>query len=734
MSTISPRLRDLPILSGWLTGRSGKRAIALIASAGLVLSAGCTNLQDWIKNGFKVGPNYSRPPAPVASEWIDYKDPRVKSDQPDLSEWWRVFNDPALNNLMETAYRQNLTLRVAGSRILAAQAQRGIAVGNLFPQVQQASASYTRNKLPITTATRFPAQWFQNWAAGFNASWELDFWGRFRRSIEAANAELDASVEDYDDVLVILLADVATNYTQLRTFQERLRVAWLNVVSQYNAYVLAADKYILGATTERDVQQAKQILEQTRALIPQMEAGIRLANNQICILLGIPPRALTELEVETFEAELLPLKKLTDERIPQLEKTVREFTANKEKPAAPLPGLLDAMKDPKVASLVKPLEPRPRIPTTKPEVVVGIPADLVRRRPDVRRAERQVAAQSARIGVAEADFYPAFSLNGTIGLAAEHFNKLWDTPKSMTGTFGPSFQWNILNYGRILNSVRVQDARFQELAFTYQNTVLSAGREAEDSITSFLNAQEQTARLADSVTAAARTVEISFDQYRLGAIDFTPVVLFESTQAEQQDALAVSQGNIVLSLIGIYRALGGGWEMRLSRDGDGSCSGHAGHAFHARQKAVAAIQEGALPAFLTASQVDNAPENSSVVQVITLTPEGQPAGPAATVNVGSAVPIKGQEAATNSSAVPIKGQEAATNSSIVPLKGQEAATNSSAVPLKEQEAATNSSAGSLKGQEAATNSSAVPLKEEKAATNSPEEPAHPPLVEAERTK
>src|SRR5262249_40773079 len=229
--------------------------------------------------GFKVGPNYSRPPAPVASEWIDYKDPRVKSEHPNLFEWWRVFNDPALNALMESAYRQNLTLREAGARILAAQAERGIAVGNLFPQLQQASGDYTRFKLPVTIANPLPRQWFGNWATHLTASWELDFWGRFRRAIEAADADLDASVEDYDNVLVILLADVATNYTQLRTFQERLRVAWLNVVSQYNGYHIAADKYILGATTERDVQQAKQILEQTRALIPQLEVGIREANN-----------------------------------------------------------------------------------------------------------------------------------------------------------------------------------------------------------------------------------------------------------------------------------------------------------------------------------------------------------------------------------------------------------------------------------------------------------------------
>jgi outer membrane protein TolC len=550
----------------------GKVLLSASLSAVVLLSSGC-QLGQWIHNGFKVGPNYSRPPAPVASEWIDYKDPRVKSEEPKLSEWWHVFNDRFLDSLMETAYQQNLTLREAGERILAAQAERGIAVGNLFPQIQQANADYDRFKISSKVANPLKKHWFQNWDGGFNASWELDFWGRFRRAIEAADAELDASIEDYDDVLVILLADVATNYTELRTFQERLRFAWVNVVDQYNAYHLAADKYILGAATERDLQQAKQILEQTRALIPQLETGIRQANNQICILLGMPPRELSDLEVGTYEAELMPLKQLTGDRIRKIEDLVKEFTKTKKKPGEALPGLLEREKDAKIAALLKPLEPRQRIPVAPVEVVVGIPADLLRRRPDVRRAERQVAAQSARIGIAVSDLYPHFAISGTIGVSAEHFVDLFHTPGSTMGSIGPSFRWDILNYGRILNNIRVQDARFQELAFSYQNTVLQAGSEAENSIVAFLNSQEQTDRLAASVVAASRTLQITYDQYRLGAVDFTPVVLFESTLAGQQDQLASSQGSIALNLIATYRALGGGWEMRLTRDGAAACSG-----------------------------------------------------------------------------------------------------------------------------------------------------------------
>jgi outer membrane protein TolC len=563
------RLSQRKGVRGWFPRTLRKLLLSAPVVAALT-GSGC-QLEQWVHNGFKVGPNYSRPAAPVASEWIDYRDARVKSEKKDLSEWWRVFNDPALDSLMEAAYQQNISLRVAGARILVAQAQRGIAVGNLFPQVQQGSGSLTWNKLPGTIANPFPDQWFKNETLGLNASWELDFWGRFRRSIEAADAELDSSIENYDDVLVILLADVATSYTDLRTFQERLRYAWQNVAAQYNAYNLASDKYILGAATERDVQQAKQILEQTRARIPQLEAGIRTANNQLCILLGMPPRELSELDVGTFEASLRPLKELVESRVSKLEKMVDKYTKDKMKPAEEMPGLIDQQKDPKLADLLKPLQPRQLIPVAPPEVVVGIPADLLRRRPDVRRDERQVAAQSARIGIAVADFYPQLFINGTIGVASEQFNNLFRCPASMLGSVGPSFQWNILNYGRILNNVRAQDARFQELAFFYQNSVLKAGREVEESIIGFLKAQEGTVRLGASVAAASRTVDISFDQYRLGAIDFTPVVLFESTLADQQDQYAVSQGNIALSLISTYRALGGGWEMRLTRGGNGDC-------------------------------------------------------------------------------------------------------------------------------------------------------------------
>jgi len=463
--------------------------------------------RDWVHNGFKVGPNYCRPAAPVASEWIDYGNANLKSDERHLCAWWSVFNDPVLNSLVQTAYQQNLTLRQAGARIIEARAQLGIAQGNLFPQDQFAFGEYSRVKLSQNVANPPAVAWFSEWTFGFTGSWELDFWGRYRRAIEAADAELDASVENYDDVLVILISDVASNYVQYRTFEQRIVYARANAQTQKGAFDIATDKFQHGATTERDTTQAKQLYEQTEALIPVLEISKRQAANRICTLLGMPPRDLDPI-----------------------------------------------------------LGQGTGVPVVPAEVVVGVPADLVRRRPDVRRAEREVAAQSARIGVAVSDLYPHLSVLGTIGIEAEQFGDLFKTG-SMIGEISPGFRWDILNYGRLVNNVRVQDARFQLLAYTYQERVLTAGREAEDAIISFLKSQEQVRHLESGTNAAVRTVEITRDQYSEGAVDFTAVFVFESDLTTQQDQLALAQGNIALGLISVYRALGGGWQIRLGQDG-----------------------------------------------------------------------------------------------------------------------------------------------------------------------
>jgi outer membrane protein TolC len=245
-------------------------------------------------------------------------------------------------------------------------------------------------------------------------------------------------------------------------------------------------------------------------MIPQMELGVRQSNNALCALLSIPTQDLALRLGET--------------------------------------GFIPVVPD---------------------EVAIGIPTELLRRRPDIRRAERIVAAQSAQIGVAQADLYPHFTLNGSIGLGAEYIGGLWHTPGSLTGTFGPAFRWDILNYGRIENAVKAQEAVFRQAALAYQDTVLQADREAEDALISLAKSREQTVFLINSVTAARRTVQITYDQYRSGVVDFTPVFLFESTLTQQEDVLAQTRGNIALSLVNLYRALGGGWEAKNAPEGVG---------------------------------------------------------------------------------------------------------------------------------------------------------------------
>jgi NodT family efflux transporter outer membrane factor (OMF) lipoprotein len=496
------------------------RSIICLAlyGAAIVFLGGCTSWQEYIHNGFKVGPNYSKPPAPVAKDWIDASDQRVRTASDDLSKWWTVFNDPVLDSLICDAYKQNLTLRVAGTRVLEARAQLATSVGNFFPQTQTATGNFNWNGLSTQTANNilqfsappggvqgvtFPPfrRWYGQWDQGFNLSWELDFWGRLRRGIEAGNDNLDASVENYDDVLVTLLGQVATAYAQLRIAEQRIKYAQQNVELQRETLKIVEARYIAKTVTKLDLAQARSTLEQTQATIPELEISRRQYNNQLCVLLGLPP--------EELQAKL---------------------------------------------------GPRP-IPTAPVEAAVGIPADLLRRRPDVRKAERQAAAQSAQIGVAEAEFYPHLYINGTWQYSAEFFKNLW-TQQGLNGTIGPTFTWNILNYGRILNNVHFQQASFQEQVVTYQNSVLSAAQEVENGLVTFLQAQQRTKFQADSVKDAEEAVQISVAQYQAGTVDFTRVTQLELNLVTQQDTLAQAQGEIVTGLIQVYKALGGGWQIR----------------------------------------------------------------------------------------------------------------------------------------------------------------------------
>lgn len=476
--------------------------LALVVS----MLSGCTTPREYLQNRFKVGPNYQRPVAGVSDQWIDSDDSRVHSQTQDLTSWWTTFNDPVLNGLVQNAYEQNLTIREAAFRVLEARAELGIARGLFFPQYQTGNGSYSQNQLSHAGANRefLPQGGFSNWELGFGLAWELDFWGKYRRLIESADAHLDASVEDYDSVLVTLVGDVAQTYVQLRIVEQQIEYLAENIKLQKETLDIAKARFAGGQATDLDVEQSLSILAQTESQVPQLAIQRRQLSNNLCVLLGIPVQDLNH----------------------RLGKSP--------------------------------------IPTAPVEVVVGIPADLLSRRPDVRREERRAASESARIGHAESDLYPAISITGSLGVSSQDLQQLF-TSNAVTGTVGPQFQWNLLNYGRIVNNVSRVESRFEAQVAKYQQTVLQAGREAENAMVQFLRSQQQAEKLAVSVEAAEKAVAVATVQYKGGLVDFNRVSLIEQNLVQQQYQLAQSRGNIALGLVQLYRALGGGWEIRLDQ-------------------------------------------------------------------------------------------------------------------------------------------------------------------------
>jgi len=498
----------------------------ILLTTGVMLLSGC----------MKVGPDYVRPQTSVSPSWPAARDERVKTEPAEYREWWKAFNDPVLDRVVDQAYRENLTLKIAGVRVLEARAQLGIAVGSLYPQTQQADGSLLYNRTSERSSTAASAQTaggsgglpddkvkprqtnqsniqfgFSQDQIGLNAAWEIDFWGKFRRAIESADAALLAAVADYDSALVTLTADAASSYIQIRTIGKRLEIALRNVETQKESLQIAEARYQGGVTSELDVEQARTALFNTQATVPVLKAQLTQAENALSILLGLPPGNIEDV--------------------------------------------LDGARD---------------IPAPPPQVAVGIPADLLRRRPDVRSAELQAATQSALIGVAKAELLPAFSLTGSFGFLSTDLGRFslsdiadW---RSRTASAGPSFQWNILNYGRITNNVRLQDARFQELLISYQNTVLKAQQEVEDSLAGFLSAQENAEYLARSAHSAKSSYDLALIQYQQGIADFTTVLTSQLSLLATQESLANALGSISSNLVGVYRALGGGWQIREGHD------------------------------------------------------------------------------------------------------------------------------------------------------------------------
>lgn len=456
-----------------------------------------------------VGPKFDKPEAAVNAEWTAEEKAQFDTTRSANAAWWSVFNDPILDTLVDQAWQQNLTVRTAGLRIAEARARLALAVGLQWPQVQALFAQATAVGLSesganTTNIASFDRN-FTEFQVGFDVAWELDFWGRYKNLQRAEAARYFATAADYDNALVTLSAEVARTYVLIRAFETRIALAEKNVELQQEGYRIAEARFRYGATSELDVAQARTLLESTKASIPQYQRSLRQAQNALSILLGQPPGKVQEI--------------------------------------------LGAPRG---------------IPAAAPTVAIGMPAELLRRRPDIRSAEFAALEQSARVGVATADLYPSISLFGTIGFLTTSGGGGLDLDSGFWSV-GPRIRLPILDYGRRRNTIRVEDARLQQLLVNYEAVVLRAQQEAEDGITGFAKSHQTAAFTQNAVTSAQRSSDIAFVQYREGAVDFQRVIDALRALLQEEIRLADAQSDIATNLISLYKALGGGWELHQGR-------------------------------------------------------------------------------------------------------------------------------------------------------------------------
>ncbi|MEA3131664.1 MAG: hypothetical protein QOF46_3459 [Paraburkholderia sp.] len=450
----------------------------------------------------RLGPDFQTQREPWTEHWRSQAIEQATEtrSQPDTRQWWQIFADPILERLIAEADANNAGVKIAGLRVMEARAQLGIAQSGRYPQVQQVGADVLYTDRKQAGGRNRQSDRFWQYSAGFDIGWELDFWGRFSRAIESADAAYFAAQANHEDVLVLLHAQMAESYFALRTAEARLRIARDNAALQKRSFEITTMLFKSGESDELDLQQAKTQYLGTLSTIPEFESQIMRARNAIAVLIGRPPGPLPEL--------------------PEL--------AEKE-------GV---------------------IPLIDRAVLQDVPANLLLRRPDIRAAELQIAAQSALIGVAEADLYPSLTLLGSISWSA---SSLGGTSNSLALIGGPSLRWNVFDYGRIKNNVRVQDARLQQLIVAYQDDVRQAAREADDAASSLTKALERETILRDAAVAAKRSLALANALYREGYSDFERVLDAQRALSAQQDAYLVNRSNAVSDLIALYKALGGGW-------------------------------------------------------------------------------------------------------------------------------------------------------------------------------
>lgn len=451
--------------------------------------------------GCAVGPNYVPPSVPQTQDWQTASG--VSTVKPDTA-WWQKLNDPILVHCIERAVANNQDLKAATARVREARARRGIAAADLWPSVKS-SAGYTHSRYSSNAGfiAMIPYDIDKDQdlhQIGLDASWEIDIFGGRRRSLEAATARTQVSMESLHDVLVSIMAEVARNYVALRGSQRQLAVAESNSRIQADTLAVVEGKFTAKIGSELEVEQARAQLEQTRSTIPPLRAAIRASAYSIAVLTGDVPAALLE---ELLQSQPIP---------------------------AP------------------------------PDVVpVGLPSDLLRRRPDLRQAERDLHAATADIGAATADLFPRFYLTGAGSFQSMNFVDLFRS-SSLAWSLGPSVVWPVFQGGRIHSNIALNEAKRDEILATYRQAVLKALKEVETSLVNYAERQVERERLATSLQSQARAVEMARVQYREGLKDFQTVLDAERRLNEVENSLAVTETRVVTELIGLYKALGGGWE------------------------------------------------------------------------------------------------------------------------------------------------------------------------------
>lgn len=460
--------------------------------------------------GCAVGPNYQQPDIAGPSVWNEAQQSGVDSRAADLTQWWNAFNDPVLDSLIERGVKSNLDLRIAGARVREARASRTVTAAGAWPAVD-VSGSYTRNRASenavgapsqgAVTAPRQGADLEQNFFhSGFDASWEIDFFGRVRRSVEAADANIEAAVENRRDALVTLLGDVARNYIDVRGLQRRLQVARASLTAHQETLDLTSIRFQAGLASDLEVAQAEAQVRQTEAQIPTLESSLKQTAYGIDLLLGLQP-----------------------------------------------------------GSLWQDLSQEAAIPVLPAEVLIGLPSELLRRRPDIRRAERQLAAATAQIGAAMADLFPRFSLTGSGGLQSVSAGD-WFTSGSRYWSIGPTVSWPIFDAGRIRANIEVRNAQQEQALNLYEKTILTALRDVETSLVSYAKEQARYQSLTGAVAANRRALAMASELYIRGLNDFLNVLDAQRALYAAENDLAQSEATMASNLVALYKALGGGWE------------------------------------------------------------------------------------------------------------------------------------------------------------------------------